>query len=164
MGGGLDGSAGGRILMLSMRRFLPFLLLLAPGFADEAPKPADAEPQKVRPGEVEPGERGTRIEDPAVARDKVARFEAELKAADGERAEAELVRKLGDWDHPEILKALARRLSDRNRFVAIEAALACARQSEVAKAGSAVHRALQSERRPDVVCAQLVALGKLEYA
>jgi HEAT repeat protein len=149
-----------------MRGAIPLLLLfpLASATGDESPKPPDEKPQAIRYGEVEPGEPGTKIEDAAVARDKAARFEAELRAASDERAEAELVRKLGEWDHPEILKALVRRLADKNRFVAIEAALACARQRDAAKAGPALHRALQFEKRPDVVCAQLVALGKLGYA
>jgi len=141
-------------------RLLPLLLLaVAPALGDAEPA-QEAETKPVPPGEVVVGEAGVKVEDPAVARDKVQRFQDAYKAAEEDVAKADVVRKLGDWDHPEILKALAKLLDDRNRFVAVEAALACARQGDAAKAGAALHRALQNEKRPDVACALLVALGR----
>ncbi len=145
-----------------MRTLWMLLLTFALTSADDEAPPAP-EPKPKPAGEVEVGEPGVKIEDPAVARDKIARFQAAYKEADEEPAKAELVKKLGDWDHPEILKTLVKLIGERNRFVAIEAAVACARQSDAAKAGAALHRALQNEKRIDVACALLVALGKTGY-
>ena len=58
------------------------------------------------------------------------------------------------------LKRLAR---DKNRFVAIEAIFACARQSDTAKVARQLHGQLKSEKRTDLVCALLVSLGKIGY-
>jgi len=148
-----------------------FLLAILPALAEDPPPadpPATDEPGKEtarrpRAGEVEPAEPGTKIEDPAVARDKAARFQDDLKSATSEAGAAEIAKKLGDWDHPEILKALARVLDDKNRYLAIEAALACARQTDRERAGATLHRALRAEKRTDVVCALLVAMGKVKY-
>ncbi|MGH7162911.1 MAG: hypothetical protein ACREID_05460 [Planctomycetota bacterium] len=142
-----------------MRSIVALLLAgLAAGAEEPAPK------TDLKPGEVEIGEPGAKIEDPAVARKKVADFLDEYKAEKDEEKRAAVVRKLGEWDHAEILKAALKLVGDRNRFVAIEAAVVVARQRDTAKAGTALHRALQMEKRPDVACALLVALGKVGYA
>ncbi|MGQ0612446.1 MAG: HEAT repeat domain-containing protein [Planctomycetaceae bacterium] len=145
-----------------MRTLWTLVLIVALSVADDEPSPPP-EPKPRLAGEVEVGETGVKIEDPAVARDKIARFQSAYKEADEDTAKAELVKKLGDWDHPEILKTLAKMIGDRNRFAAIEAALGCARQSDPGKAGAALHRALLSEKRIDVACALLVALGRTGY-
>ncbi|MFQ5844916.1 MAG: small multi-drug export protein [Planctomycetota bacterium] len=113
-------------------------------------------------GEIEIGEPGTKLEDAGVARRKVAEFKAGLRKTKDKLERASLMRKLGDWDHPEILKAAAACVGKKNRFLAIEAAVVLARQSDRQKAGAKLVSSLKKEKRHDVICALLVACGTVQ--
>jgi len=141
-------------MLEGMKRILLCCLLAWGAGAEEAVKKAEG------PGDVHIGDPGTKIEDPAVARKTVEQVLKEVKAQKEEDLQGKALEKLGDWDHPEVLKAAQRFLGDRNRFLAIGGAIVCARQSDRAKAGTALYAALKSEKRTDVASVLLVALGK----
>lgn len=145
-----------------MRLLSALLLLVMPLLAEEEAKPAEEPPPKGA-GDIEIGDPGTKIEDAKVARDTVARFEAEFKAAKGPEERVAAVKKLGDWDHAEVLKCATRLLDDRNLDVAKEAAVVCARQRDTAKAGAALHAALKKDNRNEMAAVLLVALGKVNW-
>jgi hypothetical protein len=146
---------------------LASLLLLAAlaARAQEAQKPAEQKrPDKPRPGEIMIPDPGTKIEDSAVARKEVARFRAEYKAiGKGASERAGRIARLGDWDHPVVLAELKKYLNDRSYRVSVAAAVACARQTDTNLAGKALLGALRREKRPQVVCAMLVGMGRLEF-
>lgn len=150
--------------MEGMRCLAGLLLLLSGLRAEDAAAPASAaDARREGPGDIVILDPGTKIDDPAVARKTIEKAQADVKAAKEEDAKGEALKKLGDWDHPEILKAAQRYLDDRNRFLAIAAAVVCARQSEKAKAGAALWGALKNEKRTDVVSVLLVALGRAGF-
>ena len=141
---------------------LPALLLCPlPLFAQENP----GDKKELLPGDIALPEPGTPIEDRAVAKDRVERFKADWKAAgrdDGRRVE--LLGKLSEWDHPEILKVLAKQIKARSEPVAVAAILGSTRQaSSYSKAGAACWGALGREKREAVRCALIIALGKTGY-
>ena len=134
---------------------LALVTLAAPSWAQEAVAPRDA----VLWGEIVIGDPGVKVMDGAVARRKVSQFKAESKKTKDKQMRAEALRKLGDWDHAEILKEAGKHLKSKNRFMAVEAAIVVARQSDKKTAGKKLIKALNRENRLDVICAQLVALG-----
>ena len=146
-----------------MRALYPILVLCAFAAAQEE-KPAEEAEKPKTAGEIEIPDPGLALEDSAVARREVARFETEMRAAKEPAEEVALLERLGGFDHPVILKAAARRLKDREFQVAVAAAVAVARQSKSKdSAGRALLGALKSEKRTDVVCALLVGMGRLGY-
>jgi len=155
-----------------MRRihwFIACLPLIAAPLAaqDEEPAtpPAEEEPAPPTAGEVEIPDPGTPVEDPAVARQEVVRFQGEFKDAKKDEAkQVELLGRLGAWDHPLIFKEASKYLRDRSYQVAVAAVVAVARQSTSAdKAGRALFGILRREKRTDVVCASLVGMGRLGF-
>ena len=134
---------------------ISLVTLAAPSWSQEAVAPRDS----VLWGEIAVGDPGVKVTDGAVARRKVSQFKAEAKKTKDKLTRAEALRKLGDWDHPEILKEAKKHLKSKNRFMAVEAAIVVARQSDKKTAGFKLLGALKNERRHDVICAQLVALG-----
>ena len=147
------------------------LAVLFFGLLSGAPVPAqenggEKEPKpKPRAGDIEFEGAGVKIEDPAVAREKIVRFQTEFKAArKNELKRVELLGRLGKWDHPEILKLARKLISDRSHLVAVAAVRVCVRQtSDKKKTGSALLRALGKEKRTAVRCALLVGMGYLGY-
>jgi hypothetical protein len=146
-----------------MRSTLACLFLSATLLADDA-KPVAEPPRKKTAAEVEVPDPGTAIEDAAVARQEVARFEKEMKEAKDPAKEVELLGRLGGWDHPDVLKAAAKHLKDREVTVAVAAAVAVARQSKSKEAaGKILLGVVQKEKRTDVICAAFVGMGKLGF-
>lgn len=151
-------------------RSLAALLLLPALLLAEDEKPAGEKPPEEKPekrktaAEVEIPEPGTAIEDPAVARQEVARFDKEMRAAPSAAKEAELLRALGGWDHPDVLKAATKYLKDRERDVAVAAVVVIARQGKSKDAaGRILLGTLKTEKRTDIVCAALVGMGRLGF-
>ena len=134
---------------------LALVTLAAPSWSQEAAVPRDARLW----GEIVIGDPGVKVTDSSVARKKVSQFKAEAKKTKDKQVQAEALRKLGDWDHAEILKEASKRLKSKNRFMAVEAAIVVARQSDKKTAGHKLMKAMKAEKRHDVICAQLVALG-----
>jgi len=92
---------------------------------------AEDAPRKKEPptsGEIEFPDPGTPIEDRAVARQRVARFDRKMKEAGDDAVRVEAIRKLGDWDHPDIFRALSKRVRDKRIPIAVEAIVACTRE------------------------------------
>lgn len=147
-----------------MRFLVPLLLLPGLVLADDKP-PAEKPPEKKKVGaEIEIPDPGTAIDDPAVARQEVARFEKEMHDAKGAAAEVVPLERLGGFDHPEILKAAAKYLKDKSREVAVAAVIAVSRQSKSKEAaGKALLAVLKSEKRTDIVCGAVVGMGRLGY-
>jgi len=152
-----------------MRSLAPLLLLPALLLADDekpaAEKPPEAKPEKRKTAaELEIPDPGTALEDPAVARQEVARFEKEMREASGAAKEAELLTRLGGWDHPDVLKAAAKYLKHKERDVAVAAAVAVARQGKSKEAaGKILLGTLKTEKRTDIVCAAIVGMGRLGF-
>jgi hypothetical protein len=146
-----------------MVRSLFALFALAGALAAEDTKAGDKEPaRKKTAAEVEIADPGTAIEDAAVARQEVARFEKEMREAEDAAAEVKLLERLGGWDHPEVFKAAAKRVKDKEREVAVAAIVAVARQGKSKEAaGRTLLGLLKAEKRTDLVCAALVGLGRL---
>ena len=141
------------------RAILAVLLLAAPGLAKK-----DDKPKKPTPGEIQIDDPGATIEDPAVAKREVERFEARMKAAADDAARIKHLTKLGGWDHPDVFRAASRYIRDRSEPVAIAAVVACARQGEsAAKAGPYLFRAIGREKREAVVCALWIGAARLGY-
>jgi HEAT repeat protein len=142
-----------------MKRPLALLLLAAALLAQD---PTKAEPEAA---DVEMPLAGQPVEDRAVVKDRIARFQADVKAAKKDpKARAALLAKLGEWDHPDIYKEAKKYWRDRNGEVAIAAVLACARQETSApKAGSALWSHANREKREDVRCVAMIAAGHLGY-
>ncbi len=142
-----------------MRRLLALLTLASFLLAEDPTKP---EPEAA---DVEMPSAGQPVEDRAVVKDRIARFQADMKAARKDpKARAALLAKLGDWDHPDIYKEAKKYWRDRDGEVAIAAVLACARQSTSAqKAGSSLWSHAGKEKREDVQCVAMIAAGFLGY-
>lgn len=145
-------------------------LLLAPALLladDQKPagdKPPDEKPKRKTAAELDIPDPGTPIEDPSVARQEVARFEKEMREAPSATKEAELLARLGNWDHPDILKAAARYMKDKERDVAVAAIVTIARQGKSKEAaGKTLLGLLKTEKRTDLVCAAIVGMGKLGF-
>ncbi|MFI5403755.1 MAG: HEAT repeat domain-containing protein [Planctomycetota bacterium] len=150
-------------------RLLVLLLLLPALVLGEDEKPAEKPPEE-KPGkrktaaELDIPDPGSGIDDPAVARQEIARFDKEMRAAPSPAKEAELLLALGGWDHPDVLKAVTKYLRDKERDVAVAAAIAIARQSRSKEAaGKILLGTLRSEKRTDVVCAAIVGMGRLGF-
>lgn len=134
--------------------------LLGEGEGDgEAKKPE----KRVGVAERELDEPGVKIEDPAVAREKLAQFEKAFRAEKDQFKKADLVKDLGEWIHPLIMKRAQKLARNKNRFIAIEGVFVCARQGTDPKVGKALHKLIKSEKRTDIVCALLVSMGKVGY-
>jgi uncharacterized membrane protein YfbV (UPF0208 family) len=150
-------------------RSLAFLLLLpALLLADDqkpaGDKPPDEKPKKKTAAEVDIPDPGQGIEDPAVAKQEVARFDKEMKEAPSAEKEVEILTRFGSWDHAEVLKAASKYMKDKERDVAVAAIVVVARQGKSKEsAGRALMGVLKIEKRTDVVCAAIVGLGKLGY-
>jgi hypothetical protein len=146
-----------------MRSTALLLLLFAPLLADDA-KPVAEAPKKKTAAEIEIGDPGTAVEDAAVARQEIARFEKEMREAKGAAKEVELLERLGGWDHPDVLKAAAKHLKDKEVTVAVAAVVAVARQGKSKDAaGKILLGVVKTEKRTDIVCAAFVGMGKLGY-
>lgn len=146
-----------------MRVLFAALVLALVAIAQDE-KPAE-EPKKPKTGaEIEIPDPGIGIEDSAVARREVARFETEMRAAKEPAQEVALIERLGGFDHPVVFKALTRRIKDRELTVAVAAVVAVARQSTSRdSAGRTLLGALKTEKRTDVLCACFVGMGRLGY-
>ncbi len=141
-------------------------LLLLPGLLlAEDGKPPQEKPEKRKTAaELEIPDSGTAIEDPAVARQEIARFDKEMRAAQGPEKQAELLVALGAWDHPDVMKAAAKYVKDKERAVAVAAVTAIARQGKSKEAaGKLLLGTLKAEKRTDIVCAVIVGMGKLGF-
>jgi hypothetical protein len=147
-----------------MRRLVPLLLVAAPLLADDtAPQPDKPEKKKTA-AELEIPDPGSAVEDPAVARQEVARFEKEMRETKDPAREVELLDRLGGWDHPEVLKAAQRYVKDKEFQVAVAAIVAVARQGKSREAaGKVLLGVVKSEKRTDVLCAAVVGMGKLGF-
>jgi HEAT repeat protein len=119
-------------------------------------------PDPTRPGGIEIPDPGTKVEDPAVARQEVARFQKEWDEAEDRRLE--LLARLGEWDHALVLAEAQKYVRDKDHRIAVAAIVAVARQaSSRDKAGGVLLKAFNGDKRTNVVCASLVAMGKLGY-
>ena len=150
-------------------RSLAFLLLLpAILLADDdkpgAEKPPDPKAKKKTAAELDIPDPGSGIEDPSVARQEVARFEKEMREAPSAAKEVEILARLGNWDHPDVVKAATKYVKDKERDVAVAAIVVVARQSKSKDAaGRILMGVLKTEKRTDIVCAAIVGMGKLGY-
>jgi len=146
-------------------RSLAALLLLPTLLLAGDDKPVAEKPEKKKTAaEIEIPEPGTAVEDPAIARQEVSRFEKEMHETKDPAKEAELLERLGGWDHPDVLKAAAKYMRDKEVPVAVAAIVAVARQGKSKEAaGTLLLRCLKSEKRTDVVCAAVVGMGRLAY-
>jgi hypothetical protein len=148
-------------------RFLAFLLLLPTLLLADDEKPATEKPpeekaKKKTAAELDIPDPGTAIEDPSVAKQEVARFDKEMKEAPSAEKEVEILARFGNWDHPDVLKAAAKHMKDKERDVAVAAIVVVARQGKSKDAaGRALMGVLKTEKRTDVVCAAIVGLGKV---
>ena len=145
---------------------LLLVLLLVPAFLfaqdQKAGEKRDAKPKKKRAGELDIPDPGTPIEDSATARQEISLFVAGMRKAESDKRRIELLQRLGNYDHPEIVKAAGKYLKHKNHPVVIAAVVTCARQARAKdKAGSALLKQLKKEKRPKVLCALLIGLGKL---
>lgn len=146
-----------------MRLLKALLLLPAAALADDA-KPAAEPAKKKTAAELDIPDPGTPVEDPAIAKQEIARFEKEMKEAKGAAKEVELLERLGGWDHPDVLKTAAKYMKDREVTVAVAAVVAVARQGKSKEAaGKTLFGLLRTEKRTDIICAAVVAMGKLGY-
>ncbi|MHC4224925.1 MAG: hypothetical protein ACYSX0_07545 [Planctomycetota bacterium] len=147
-----------------MRPLLALLLVAAAAaFAQEGKK---KEPRPPTAGEIDIPDPGTKVEDPAVARKEVVLFQAEMRKTSKKnvRKRVELMERLGQWDHPMVLREAKKHLKDKSYKVAVAAVVACARQSSDREATAAGFLAqLKKEKRTNVICALLVGMGRLEY-
>jgi hypothetical protein len=150
------------------------LLLLAPalllaqdeqGGQKQAGEKQEERPKEKGAGDLEIPDPGTPIEDSATARQEVSLFEKAMRKAETRKRRVELLQRLGNYDHPTIVKAAGKYLKFKDHPVAVAAVVACARQSKAKdKAGSLLLKHLKKEKRPHVVCALLIGMGKLGYA
>ena len=147
-----------------MRLLLSLLLIAATAaLAQEGEK---KEPRPPTAGEIEIPDPGTKVEDAAVARKEVVLFQSEMRKASKKnyRRRVELLERLGQWDHPMVLKEAKKYLKNKSYKVATAAVVACARQtSEREKTAATFLGLLRKEKRSDVVCALLVGMGRLDY-
>jgi hypothetical protein len=140
---------------------VPAVLLAQDEQAGEKP---DEKPRKKRAGDLEIPDPGTPIEDSATARQEVSLFEKGMRNAESDKRRIELLQRLGNYDHPEILKAAGKYVKHKDYPVAIAAVVVCARQSKAKdKAGSLLLKQLKKEKRPHVQCALLIGMGKLGF-
>ncbi len=118
-----------------------------------------------KPGAIQVLDPGTDVGDSAIARRQVARFQKEWKAAKKDNeARIKALTRLGEWNHPEVCKALLKHIKHKEFTVAVAAIAAVGRQSHAAKAaGKKVMGVLKSDKRTAVICASLVTLGRLGY-
>ena len=142
-------------------RVLTVLFLFASVVAAQNEKGAKDEAAK-GPADVEIGDPGVAIKDPAVAKKRVAQFRNKLKAAADDAERVQVVTALGDWDHAEIYKAASKLIKHKNEQVAIAAVVVVARQQSK-KAGPKLVSAIGSEDRDAVIATALVGLGVLGY-
>ena len=140
---------------------VPALLLAQDGEPGE--KPAE-KPKKKGAGDLDIPDPGTPIEDSATARQEISLFSKGMRQAESDKRRVELLQRLGNYDHPEIVNAAGKYLKHKNHPVAIAAVVACARQSKAKdKAGNLLLRHLRKEKRPHVICALLIGMGKLGF-
>jgi hypothetical protein len=127
--------------------------------------PAEEKPKPKTAGEIEIGDPGNPVEDSAVVRKELARFQGAFRKAGKDTAtRVELLKKLADWDHPLVYKELTKHVRSKDYLVAVEAVVGCARQSTSKdKAGKLLCRIAGKEKRTNVICAALVGMGKLDY-
>jgi hypothetical protein len=145
-------------------------LLLAATVVVGQDEKAEAEakpPEPKKAGDIEIGDPGVPIADRAVAASEVARFQSAMKEAkrkkDAKRR-LELIKKLGEKDHPVIYKEATKWVKDKDFKVATAAVVAIARQkSSAKKAGPFLQKVLGREKRTDIVCAAIVGMGVLNY-
>lgn len=150
-----------------MRLWLVLLLGPALLFAQDpqAGGKEEEKPKRKGAGDLEIPDAGTPIEDSRTARQEVALFEKGMRTAESNQRRIELLQRLGNYDHPEILKAASKYLRHKDHPVAVAAAVACARQATAKdKAGNALLKQLKKDKRPYVVCALLIGMGKLGFA
>jgi hypothetical protein len=147
-----------------MKTLASLLLLAGLALPDDKPA-AEKPPEKRKTGaEIESPDPGTAIEDPAVARQEVVRFEKEMDQAKGAPAEVAAIERLAGFDHPDVLKALQKYVKDKERDVAVAAIVGVARQVKSKEAaGKALLGVLKNEKRTDVVSAAVVGMGRLGY-
>ncbi|MHC4136486.1 MAG: hypothetical protein ACYS0K_16070 [Planctomycetota bacterium] len=153
-----------------MRLLLVLLLVPALLFAqDEKAGAKQGEKQNEKPkkklaGDLDIPDPGAPIEDSATARQEVSLFHKGMRKAESDKRRIELLQRLGNYDHPEIVKVAGKYLKHKNHPVAIAAVVTCARQSKAKdKAGSVLLKQLKKEKRPKVVCALLIGMGKLGF-
>jgi hypothetical protein len=150
-----------------MNRWATLLLLLCAGTAwsQEGKKKKEAE-RPLTAGEILIPDPGTKVEDAAVARKEIVLFLSEMRKTPKKeiRKRVALIERLGQWDHPMILKEVRKYTKDKSYKVSVAAVVACARQtSEKEKTAAALLATLKKEKRNDVVCALLVAMGRMGY-
>ena len=132
-----------------MRTLILLCFMAAPllGQGDGKGEGKAKKPEKrVGVAERELDDPGIKIEDPAVARDKLAQFEKAYRAEKDQFKKADLVKDLGEWIHPLIMKRAQKLARDKNRFIAIEGVFVCARQGTDSKVGKALHKLIKSEK------------------
>ncbi|MHC4136487.1 MAG: hypothetical protein ACYTDU_00580 [Planctomycetota bacterium] len=139
------------------RGLLAFLLLAAVSGA------GDKDKKKPTSGEIEIEDPGATIEDAAVAKREVARFEEKMKAAAGDAERVALLTRLGGWNHALVFRAASKHINHKSEPVAIAAIVACARQSGTPRAGAFLFRSIGREKREPVICALWVATGRHGY-
>jgi len=147
---------------------LLLVLLLVPAVLlaqqDEPGAKKEEKPKKKRAGDLDIPDPGTPIEDSATARQEISLFQKGMRQAESDKRRIELLQRLGNYDHPEIVNAAGKYLKHKNHPVAIAAAVTCARQFKAkAKAGSLLLKHLKKEKRPYVVCALLIGMGNLGF-
>jgi hypothetical protein len=138
-------------------------LLWAQG--EHVPAPAEEKPKPKTAGEIVIDDPGNPVEDSALVRKELARFQSAFrKAGKDTAARVELLTKLGGWDHPAVYKELSKHVKSKDYLVAVEAVIGCARQSTSKdKAGKLLCKVAAKEKRTNVICAALVGMGKLGY-
>jgi len=150
-----------------MRLLLALLLVPAFLLAQDG-KPGEKQekkPKRKQAGDLDIPDPGTPIEDAATARQEVSLFEKGMRKAESDKRRIELLQRIGNYDHPDILRVAGKYLKYKNHPVAVAAVVTCARQSKAKdKAGSLLLKHLKKEKRPYVACALLLGMGKLGFA
>jgi len=142
-----------------MRGLLALLLLVAVSGAGDKDDPR----KKASPGEIEIEDPGATIEDTAVAKREIARFQEKMKAATDDAARIALLTRLGGWNHALVFRAASKYVRHKSEPVAIAAIVACARQSGSRGAGAFLFKGIAREKREPVICALWVATGRRGY-
>ena len=96
------------------RGLVALLVLAAVSLAEDKKEPT--------PGEIEIEDAGATIEDTAVAKREVARFQEKMKAAADDAERVALLRRLGGWNHALVYRAASKYVSHKSEAVAIAAA------------------------------------------
>jgi hypothetical protein len=144
------------------------VLLLGPAllFAqdEKAGEKQEEKPKRKLAGDLDIPDAGTPIEDSATARQEVSLFEKGMRKAGSDKRRIELLQRLGNYDHPDIVRAAGKYLKHKSHPVAVAAVVTCARQSKAKdKAGNLLLKHLKKEKRPHVICALLIGMGKLDF-